>query len=100
MVIYGKEFAELYDENWACYGGAAIWPFLKTLLPADQEHARTWLDLCCGTGRLLGFVMEEGFSATGIDLSRTCSHTPERMLPARNCCEATSAICPCPGGSM
>jgi len=66
--IYGNDFAFVYNDKWA-YWGEKMWPFLRKAVKKEVPHASTWLDLCCGSGSLLKFICQEGFSATGIDLS-------------------------------
>ena len=68
MTIYGKEFAAVYNDQWA-FWGPKLWPFLSQILAARCPHARTWLDLCCCCGSLLKFVCEGGFEAVGLDIS-------------------------------
>jgi len=66
--IYGKEFAAVYNDQWA-FWGSKMWPFLEKVAAAQNPDARTWLDLCCGCGSLLKFVCESGFAAVGVDVS-------------------------------
>ena len=66
--IYGNDFAFVYNDKWA-YWGEKMWPFLRKVVKEKAPQASTWLDLCCGTGSLLKFVCEEGFSAVGLDSS-------------------------------
>lgn len=69
MDIYGRDFAAVYNESWGDFT-RRIWPFLRETVRRYNPGARTWLDLCCGTGSLLRLLCEHGFSATGVDLSR------------------------------
>ena len=68
MSIYGKDFAAAYNDQWA-FWGPKMWPFLAKVAAARNPDARTWLDLCCGTGSLLKHVCDDGFSAVGLDVS-------------------------------
>ena len=68
MSIYGKDFAAAYNDKWG-FWGEKMWPFLAQLVARRHPEARNWLDLCCGTGSLLKFVCEQGFSAVGLDIS-------------------------------
>jgi len=68
MSIYGKDFAAVYNDQWA-FWGPKMWPFLAKVAAARNPDAQTWLDLCCGTGSLLKHVCENGFSAVGLDVS-------------------------------
>ncbi len=67
--IYGNDFAFVYNDKWA-YWGEKMWPFLRKVVKKNAPQASTWLDLCCGTGSLLKFVCDEGFSAVGLDSSK------------------------------
>lgn len=67
--VYGRDFASVYNEKWA-FWGAKMWPFLSRAVTRNNPRARIWLDLCCGTGSLLRFVSENGFIATGVDVSK------------------------------
>lgn len=66
--VYGKHFAAVYNDKWAWFG-PKMWPFLSRVVAKRHPKARTWLDLCCGTGSLLPFVLDAGFSAVGLDIS-------------------------------
>ena len=68
MPLYGKNFAEFYNQHWSDWTGM-VWPFVSRTVNKDCPKAGSWLDLCCGTGQLLKKVTERGFSATGLDLS-------------------------------
>lgn len=68
MTIYGKEFAAVYNDKWA-FWGPKMWAFLSPVVRKEFPEAKTWLDLCCGTGSLLRLVGDSGFAATGVDLS-------------------------------
>ncbi len=68
MTIYGKEFATVYNDRWP-FWGPKMWPFLIQVVAKRKPDARNWLDLCCGTGSLLEFICEHGFSAVGLDIS-------------------------------
>jgi len=68
MSVYGKDFAPLYNKQWA-FWGPKMWPFLSKVVARRKPEARTWLDLCCGAGSLLRLVCQHGFEAVGLDLS-------------------------------
>lgn len=68
MTVYGKDFAALYNDKWAFFG-PKMWPFLSETVAKHNPDARTWLDLCCGTGSLLKFVCDAEFTAVGVDRS-------------------------------
>ncbi len=69
MEIYGKDFAAIYNRNWA-FWGPKMWPFLFKQIKKILPSARNWLDLCCGTGSLLKFICSHKFKATGVDISK------------------------------
>ncbi len=66
--MYGQDFAAMYNEGWA-FWGRKMWPLLAAAVERDNPTARTWLDLCCGTGSLLQILGEQGYAATGVDRS-------------------------------
>jgi len=68
MGIYGRDFAAVYNDRWAWFG-PKMWPFLSLTVARRNPEARSWLDLCCGTGSLLELVIEAGFLAVGLDAS-------------------------------
>lgn len=78
--IYGNDFAYVYNDKWA-YWGEKMWPFLRKAVKQSVPHASTWLDLCCGSGSLLKFICQEGFSATGIDLSEHQTRYAQHNVP-------------------
>ena len=67
--IFGKDLSSVFNDKWGSYGGFA-WPFLQKQVANRNAGAARWLDLCCGTGAFLKIVSQNGFSATGVDLSR------------------------------
>jgi len=69
MSLYGKDFATVYNDKWA-FWGPKMWSFLSPVVAKELPTAKTWLDLCCGTGSLLRFAEENGFAATGVDISK------------------------------
>lgn len=69
MSVYGKDFSIVYDNKWA-FWGPKMWSFLSPIVAKELPRAKTWLDLCCGTGSLLCLVNENGFTATGVDISK------------------------------
>ena len=68
MAVYGKNFAEFYNQHWG-FWTTKIWPFVSRTVAKECPQAKNWLDLCCGTGQLLKKVTERGYAATGLDLS-------------------------------
>ena len=66
--IYGRDFADAYDERWAWFG-SRVWPFVSGQVQRRDPRARTWLDLCCGAGSMLKLACAAGYSVTGLDAS-------------------------------
>ena len=79
-MTYGKDFAPIYDRKWA-FWGPKMWAFLRPLVRKQLPTARTWLDLCCGTGSLLRLVKRGGYDATGVDRSRHQIRLARRNVP-------------------
>jgi SAM-dependent methyltransferase len=68
-MTYGKDFSAIYDRKWG-FWGPKMWAFLRPLVRKRHPHAKTWLDLCCGTGSLLRLAGRRGYSVAGVDSSR------------------------------
>ncbi len=68
-MVYGRDFAAIYDRKWA-FWGPRMWAFLAPIVRKQLPDARTWLDLCCGTGSLLRLATRHGYAVTGVDRSR------------------------------
>jgi SAM-dependent methyltransferase len=68
MTVYGKDFAALYNDKFR-FWGPKMWPFLSQAVAKHNPEAKTWLDLCCGTGSLLSLVCDAGFDTVGVDRS-------------------------------
>jgi len=68
VAIYGAAFSRLYDREWA-FWAEHLWPFVSAKVSERCPQARTWLDLCCGGGHLLGRIGEAGYVGVGLDLS-------------------------------
>lgn len=75
-MIYGKDFSAVYDRHWTDWTDS-IWPALRSVVRRRNPKARTWLDLCCGVGRLLCLAANAGYSVTGVDTS------PDQLRHAR-----------------
>lgn len=80
MSIYGKDFAAVYNDTWPNFS-AKLWPFIAEMVRQRVPEARNWLDLCCGTGRLLEILAREGYSATGLDASPHMLRYARRNAP-------------------
>lgn len=81
MTIYGQSFADLYDQKWSFFSDR-MWPFASQHVRRLQPEAKTWLDLCCGTGALLRLAIQDGFVATGLDASFHQLRIAHRNAPA------------------
>lgn len=79
---YGKDFARVYNRSWGGWTRNRAWPFVSGLVAERAGHARSWLDLCCGTGWLLKQVCESGLEAVGLDQSRYQLAHARRNAPA------------------
>lgn len=79
-MIYGKDFASVYSDKWA-FWGPRMWAFLSPVVAEKIPEATTWLDLCCGSGSLLRLVTKNGFTATGVDISRYQIDCARRNAP-------------------
>jgi len=69
MQEYGKDFAGVYNRFWTGFA-VQIAPQIHAWhqgLPGKK--GRRILDVCCGTGQLLLYFLEHGYTGTGIDLS-------------------------------
>lgn len=77
---YGREFAAVYDVRWG-FWSHRMWPYLHRLVQRRRPVARTWLDLCCGTGALLELVAAHGYEVTGIDRSPAQLRHARRRAP-------------------
>jgi SAM-dependent methyltransferase len=72
MQAYGAAFSRIYNLRWGNFATRAA-PLLRAYYQstlkesADGHHL---LDLCCGTGQLSSHFLENGYQATGLDLSQ------------------------------
>ncbi len=87
MSVYGKDFARIFDEQWGKRIDDTVWPFVSKLVAERYPHARSWLDLCCGTGQLLALADKAGFETFGVDLSR------HQLAHARKNAPAAKLLC-------
>lgn len=70
MQDYNRAFARVYNRQWAMFANQVaplIWEFYEST-PIGQED-KSLLDVCCGTGQLAQFFLEQGYRVVGIDLS-------------------------------
>ncbi|MEK7477062.1 MAG: class I SAM-dependent methyltransferase [Candidatus Coatesbacteria bacterium] len=66
--VYGVDFSAIYDRKWVGWTDRT-WPAILAMVKERNPEARTWLDLCCGTGRLLKRASLAGYEVTGVDRS-------------------------------
>ena len=78
--MYGPDFSSIYNEKWDLWG-RMVWPFISKFITSHMDNARTWLDLCCGTGGLLKLASERGFNTVGVDRSRYQLRYASRKAP-------------------
>ena len=70
MQGYGRVFAKVYNLLWNDFADR-IAPQVHDFYVGTQagQHKQPVLDLCCGTGRLSRFFLEQDFRVVGLDLS-------------------------------
>lgn len=70
MQAYGKGFSRVYNLMWTGFA-AQVSPLIYDFYinQANSKGTKTLLDLCCGTGQLASYFLEQGFEVTGLDLS-------------------------------
>lgn len=70
MDIYGEQYAAQYNAHWPAWSGGDVTPFIIDRVRRRHHAARTWLDLCCGTGQTMAEATDAGFEVVGVDASR------------------------------
>jgi SAM-dependent methyltransferase len=70
MQEYGKTFAGVCNKMWTSFA-LNLAPSLHAFYESDAtgHKRRRMLNVCCGTGQLLLYFLDQGFTGTGIDLS-------------------------------
>lgn len=70
MQEYGKVFSEIYSKRWTQFT-EYIAPMLKNYYEKTDvaDQSKNILDLCCGTGQLCNYFLQQGYTAVGIDFS-------------------------------
>ncbi len=70
MQAYGPAFAHVYNLRWEQFA-LQLAPQLQSFYESTDigQHNRQLLDLCCGTGQLALYFLDQGYQVTGIDLS-------------------------------
>lgn len=67
---YGEKFARIYNLRWTAFAGSVA-PAIHSLyekLPIAASNRRL-LDVACGTGQLVSWFAEKGYTCTGLDAS-------------------------------
>jgi SAM-dependent methyltransferase len=67
---YSRTFARIYNKRWTFFAhrvAPLIADFYASTAIGQTDHSL--LDLCCGTGQLALYFLENGYRVTGIDLS-------------------------------
>lgn len=70
MQAYSRAFARIYNKRWTFFAhriAPLIAEFYASTPIGQRNHSL--LDLCCGTGQLALYFLENGYRVTGIDLS-------------------------------
>ena len=70
MQAYGRAFARVYNKRWTHFAHR-VGPLIEEFYgnTATGKANRSILDLCCGTGQLALYLLEQGYQVTGLDLS-------------------------------
>ena len=70
MQAYSRAFARVYNKRWTFFAhrvAPLIAEFYASTPIGQRNHSL--LDICCGTGQLALYFLENGYRVTGIDLS-------------------------------
>ena len=70
MQAYGRAFARVYNKRWTDFAHRVA-PLIEEFYAgtAPGKAKLPILDLCCGTGQLAIYFLEQGYRVTGLDLS-------------------------------
>jgi SAM-dependent methyltransferase len=71
MQGYGRIFSKVYNDHWNDFAdriAPLVYDFYVTI--QHGESKQPVLDLCCGTGRLSRFFLEQDYRVVGLDLSK------------------------------
>ena len=81
--IYNSGFAKVYNVRWAGFANSVA-PRIRDFFEQTpiSKHARSLLDICCGTGQLALHFLERGYEVVGLDIS------PAMLEHARNNCQS------------
>jgi SAM-dependent methyltransferase len=67
---YSESFARIYNLRWTFFA-SSLAPAIQAVYektPAASSNRRL-LDVACGTGQLVGWFLQKGYTCTGLDLS-------------------------------
>lgn len=70
MQAYRAGFARIYNRQWSGFASQAA-PLIREFYastPVGRANKRV-LDLCCGTGQLVVYFLDRGYTVVGLDLS-------------------------------
>ena len=75
MQGYTSSFARIYNRNWAGFA-TQLAPRILDYYRRESisQQNQTLLDVCCGTGQLAAYFLQQGFRVIGIDLSAGMLH--------------------------
>lgn len=75
MQAYSQGFAHIYNLRWTGFA-KQVAPYLLDFYTSTTigHQKKAVLDLCCGTGQLAAFFLENDFRVVGIDLSEHMLH--------------------------
>lgn len=68
---YGSKFAKIYNMMWGGFSEKIAPVLLEFYQNKSNVQNDYILDLCCGTGQLAKFFLEEGYHVIGLDLSES-----------------------------
>lgn len=74
-----KQFATFYDE--AMGNRSDVGMFIEKLIRQHHPTAKTVLEIACGTGSLLSYLVNRGYFVAGLDLSPEMLAVARKKLP-------------------
>ena len=81
-----KFFSEIYDacsvSKYSILFGESMLKYFEVMHP--NESFKKNLDLCCGTGTLCNFFIENGIESKGVDLSNGMLETALKKMQMMN----------------
>lgn len=86
MEAYGEDFSAAFSARWDHWGRQS-WSLIAPHLPAPVPD-RSWLDLCCGSGGLMGIAAANGYAVVGVDRSAAQLAHARAKVPAATLIEA------------